>query len=555
MLAGLIPAPSSWAPREHPDDAEFHRRIVLDLMLQQHRITQEQHDQAAAQRVFLVTGTEPPPPNVTAVYPVLQVTTKYPEFTDYVQRYLTAKYGPAMVLRGGLDVTVTLDPNLQNMARAAVNDTLDKTNPELQMALVSVEPQTGYVRAFISGRSFGSGKYASVNFALGGCPGKPTNPAFKVEVTATCWDGGNTVNGGGGGRQPGSSFKAFTLAAAFAKGVTPNKVYAAPNAYVPPGCRGESCKPIKNAADGEGGPAMNLREATAKSVNTVFAQLIRDVGVKDTADMAKKLGITSAWESPQVHGLSYTLGTIGVSPLDMASAYGVFANRGVRTEPTPVLMVKDAAGKVLEDNSHPPSNRVIDENVADNVTNLLRGPISPGGTAYPRADIGRPAAGKTGTTDNYVDAWFVGYTPTLSTSVWMGYAANETTPMRGIKGVGSVFGGTWPAQTWHNFMVPAVKDVPVTDFSEPAPIKPLVVDANKNARQGIDAGDRSFARDTGNGGSFVVAPPAPTAVAPTTSTTTEPDQGGGDNGGGGGSGHETTTTTQPSRTTLVPPRP
>src|SRR5436190_3314468 len=308
MLSGLIPAPSSWAPREHPDDAEFHRHLVLDLMLQQHRITQEQHDQAVAQEVFLVNNAEPPPPNVTAVFPVLQVTTKYPEFTDYVQRYLTARYGPAAVLRGGLDVTVTLDPNLQNLAKAAVGDTLDKTNPELQMSRVSVEPQTGYVKAFVSGRSFGAGKYASVNFALGGCPGKPTSPAFKVDVAATCWDG-NSVNGGGGGRQPGSSFKAFTLAAAFAKGVTPNKVYPAPNSYVPPGCKGESCKPVRNAADGEGGPAMTIKEATAKSVNTVFAQLIRDVGVKDTADMAKRLGLTSAWESPQVHGLSYTLGT------------------------------------------------------------------------------------------------------------------------------------------------------------------------------------------------------------------------------------------------------
>ncbi|MDQ1395039.1 MAG: penicillin-binding protein, partial [Acidimicrobiaceae bacterium] len=487
-----------------------------------------------------------------------QVATQYPEFVDYVYRYLVAKYGPNAVLRGGMDVTVTLDPNLQNMAKASVTDALNGTNPELQMSLVSIEPQTGYVKALVGGREFGNGKYSSVNFALGGCVPKPTNPAIKIEVSATCWDGGS-LDGGGGDRQPGSAFKPFTLATAFSKGFTPAKAYPAPDTYAPPGCKKPDCL-IHNAADGEGGGSMDLRVATTKSVNTVFAQLIRDVGVKETADMAKRLGVTSAWESPQVHGLSYTLGALGVAPLDMASAYGVFANRGVRANPQPVLLVKDSSGKVLEDNSHPQTNRVLEENVADTLNDVLRGPVGPGGTAYPRADIGRPAAGKTGTTDNYVDAWFVGYTPTLSTSVWMGYAANETTSMRNVKGVRDVFGGTIPAQTWHNFMLPALKDVPVTDFTQPAPIKPLVVDVNKQARQGIDPGDRSVARDTPPGGAYVVAPPAPSAVAPTTTTTAPPDSGGfgngsGDGSGGNGGGSDQTTTTSSPRTTLVPPRP
>src|SRR5207302_11234905 len=136
----------------------------------------------------------------------------------------------------------------------------------------------------------------------------------------------------------GSSFKPFTLAAAFAKGITPEKAYSAPDCL--PVAGGKIC----NAADGEGGGSMNLRVATTKSVNTVFAQLIRDVGVKETAEMAKKRGITSNSYIPSRHGLSYTLGVEPVSPLDMASAYATFAGRGLRSAPLPVLLIKDADG-------------------------------------------------------------------------------------------------------------------------------------------------------------------------------------------------------------------
>jgi len=460
MLAGLVPAPTDYAPRENLAVAEDRRQVVLGQMLSQHLISQDEHDAAVAQHLFLASrGT--PPPGATVVWPVQEVPKKYPDFVDYVYRYLVHRYGPNTVLRGGLDVTVTLDPRLQDLALSTVADSLKGTKDDLQMSIVSVEPRTGYVKAMVGGRDFGHGTYASDNFALGGCEPKPTDPATRIEVAATCWDG-TTVAGGGSGRQPGSAFKPFTLAAAFAKGYTPNKVYSAPDHLSGPGYD------IRNAADGEGGGSMDLRHATWNSVNTVFAQLIRDVGVRDTAAMAKKLGITSAWESPRIHGLSYTLGTLGVSPLDMASAYSVFAGRGMRAEPTPVLVVRGANGQILEDNTKDRGTRVLDEVVADNVTDVLRGVITHG-TAYPRADIDRPAAGKTGTTDNYINAWFVGFTPTLSTSVWMGYAKDQKTPLVDINGTRRVFGGTIPAQTWHNFMLPAVKDVPVTDFNQPPP--------------------------------------------------------------------------------------
>jgi penicillin-binding protein 1A len=326
-------------------------------------------------------------------------------------------------------------------------------------------------------------------------------------------------------------------------------VYPAPGTFRIPNCRetpGNRCT-IGNA-EGGGGGSSTIKAASVHSINTVYAQLVRDVGCKETGEMAKKLGITSAWYSPQFHTCSgtYALGVIDVSPLDMASAYGVFANRGVRVAPTPVLVVRDAEGKVLEDNTAPKGERVIDEVVADNVTDTLRGVIT-GGTGT-RADIGRPAAGKTGTGQNYTNAYFAGYTPTLSTAVWMGHRDNQSTPLRNIRGpygtVGQVFGGTIPADTWRRFMAAALKDVPVTDFSEPAPIKPLADAARRQERQGFDPGNRRNVQDTGTGGPYFIAPPAPSVDAPTT-TTTEPPPDDDDGGGGGGPTTTTTTTTPP----------
>src|SRR3954447_179263 len=156
MLSGLIPAPSSWAPRENPDAAEFHRQLVLKQMLDQKVITQEEYDAAIVQKVVLATKG-PPPPNATLVFPEENPPTKYPDFVDYLRRYLYAKYGPDQVLRGGLDVTVTLDPRLQDLATQAVGSMLKGTNPDLEESLVSVEPLSGFVKAMVGGRSFGQG--------------------------------------------------------------------------------------------------------------------------------------------------------------------------------------------------------------------------------------------------------------------------------------------------------------------------------------------------------------------------------------------------------------
>ncbi|TML43712.1 MAG: hypothetical protein E6G27_00960 [Actinobacteria bacterium] len=516
LLAGIIPAPSIYEPRGNPQAAEARREVVLAKMLQQHSITDQQYATALQQRVVSAANAKPGVP-LTAVFAPLQEPTKYPYFVDYVRRYLIARYGPATVFRGGLTIQTTLDPALQDLADKTVRDSLSGTSAPLDMSMVAVEPPTGYVKAVVGGRDFARNQ---VNLALGGCPNKPDPAKVKIEVDATCW-GGETVTGGGTGRQPGSAFKPFTLATALSKGYSPSRVYPAPNFYNVPGCRGDHCTIGNN--EGEGGGSVTLRQATWKSINTVFAQLIRDVGVRDTADMAKKLGITSAWESPRFHGISYTLGVIDVSPLDMASAYGVLANHGARQEPTPVAIVRDASGRVLEDNLHRGEGaKVIDPVVASNVTDMLRGVLTSGTAAG--KDIGRPAAGKTGTTENFSNAWFVGYTPTLSTSVWLGYSSSQTEPLRHIKGVDKVYGGTIPAQTWHNFMVEALKDVPVTDFEQPAPVKPLAEAVDRAARGGIDPGSRRFPADTDNGGSYFQGLPRPFASPPPTTTTVPPNE-------------------------------
>jgi penicillin-binding protein 1A len=512
LLAGLIPAPSVYQPRGNPTGADQRRVHVLDLMLSQGAINQQQHDAAVAETVWPVARGKPPA-RATLIYPPQQQQTRFPYFVDYVRKYLVARYGEDTVDRGGLRVQTTLDPALQLAAEKAVADSLKGTGDPLEMALASVEPPTGFVKALVGGRDFYNGPYSQVNLALANCPDRSrlTKPTDKIEVTAACWDDPKvTVPGGGNGRQTGSSFKVFTLATALSQGVSPQKVYPAPRSIT-------VGKYTASNNEGEGGGSATIRSATAHSINTVFVQMIRDVGVKETAEMAKKLGITTAWYSPTHHGLSYTLGVIDVAPLDMASAYGVFAARGQRYAPTPVVRVVDAGGKTIEDNRKRTGEQVIDQVVADNETDVLRGVIS-GGTGT-GANINRPAAGKTGTGENFTNAWFVGYTPTLSTAVWMGYANDQKTPLRGIRGVSRVYGGTIPASTWKAFMLVALKDVPATEFSEPAPIRTIADALERNARHGFDPGARRDIAPTGDGGPYEVEPEAPGAVAPVTSTT------------------------------------
>jgi penicillin-binding protein 1A len=432
------------------------------------------------------------------VYPPETQQSTDPYFTDYVLRWLKVHLpgGEDQVFQGGLRITTTLDPEAQAAAREQVAEFLDGTEPDLRTSLVAVEPPTGYVRAFVSGRDFATD---SVNYALGRTSG-----------------GG--VRGGGSGRQAGSAFKPFVLAQALASGITPDSTYSGRPHDVSDACHSPGT--VLGNYNGAAYGTLDLRTATWKSVNTVFTRLILDVGVDKAMALARDLGLTSVREyDGAVHCASVALGAESVSPLDMASAYGVFAARGERAEPTPVLSVTDRDGNVLIDNSEAETTRVLAEDVADNVTDILRGVLT-SGTAAGRG-LNRPAAGKTGTTQNNRDAWFVGYTPTLSTAVWIGYenkTAETTKELSNIKGVRRVTGGTHPARLWQAFMRVALSDVPITEFSEAAPIQ-AVADAGKiQARGGFAPGKRMYPGGDPSGGSYVEEPEVPEADAPTTTT-------------------------------------
>jgi penicillin-binding protein 1A len=532
MLAGIIPAPSVYEPRGNPDAANVRRIHVLDLMLKEGYITQAAHDAAVPATVWPVTKGKPTGPVTLVQQPVQANRGPYPYFIDYVEKYLIARgYKPD---KAGFKIYTTLDPAAQKAAQKAVSDSLSGTQAPLEMALTSVEPPTGYVRAMVGGRDFYNGPAANVNLALGGCPRYPpvdpstgkVVPDSAIKVRAACWDDPTAeISGGGPGRQTGSSFKAFTLAAALEQGIPPTKVYRAPRSYAIPNCiktRFNNCDPIQNA-EGEGGGSRTIREATAESVNTVFVQIEQDAGISNVAEMAKKLGVGGAWYAPSQQGLTYTLGVLDTAPLDMAAAYSVFANRGLRAPATPIFRVVDSSGKVVIDNTKAKdkAKRVIDEAVADNVTDVLRGVIDHGtGTG---ANIGRPAAGKTGTGQGFTNAWFVGYTPTLSTSVWMGNTTGQgpKQALLHIKGVPRVFGGTIPARTWKAYMSEALKDVPVTDFNQPAPIKSIADDLRRAARQGFDPGNHREPSDITSGSKFEFDVQPPQATEPTTTTVPE----------------------------------
>jgi penicillin-binding protein 1A len=269
---------------------------------------------------------------------------------------------------------------------------------------------------------------------------------------------------------------------------------------------------------------VQLRNATWRSINTVYVQVIQDAGIKDTAELANRLGVTTVnpdgkLPDGQPYSALLTLGVAEVAPLDMAAAFGVFAARGLQNPATPIVKIEDIDGKVLEDNTARQPKRVLEPAVADTVTDVTRGVITSG--TGRSANIGRPAAGKTGTAEDNADAWFVGFTPTLSTAVWMGYSDSRR-PLTRIKGVARVEGGTIPARTWRDFMSRALRDVPVTDFDKPAPIEPIADALRRLARQGIDPGDKREPSAGPGGGPYVVEPPKLEVSPPVTTTTPAP---------------------------------
>ncbi|MGH9283787.1 MAG: transglycosylase domain-containing protein, partial [Acidimicrobiales bacterium] len=333
-------------------------------------------------------------------------------FVEYVRRQLETQYGKTALYSGGLRVKTTLDLTLQAHAYDAVYGYLDRADDPAG-ALVAVDAN-GDVKAMVGGRNWDApDPYAKVNLAVG-------------------------KDGGGTGRQPGSTFKPFVLAAALRQGYSVQSALPGPPEVTFPKANQGKDYVVKNFEDADFGQSVSLVDATKSSVNTVYAQLIKAVGPAQVAEVAHQAGI----RSPLVENISLTLGTSEVSVLELAGAYTTFALRGVHVEPRVILEVATADGRVLQ-RAHPPARtRVLDRGVADVVNHCLQQVVQSGsGTS---ARFGKPFAGKTGTTQDFGDAWFVGYTPGLTTAVWMGYPEGNTRKMDNVRGR-EVNGGSFPA--------------------------------------------------------------------------------------------------------------
>jgi penicillin-binding protein 1A len=325
--------------------------------------------------------------------------------------------------------------------------------------------------------------------------------------------------GGGSGRQAGSTFKAFMLAYLIKAGYSVQSVLPAPVQYVvPKGNANGSPWQVTNYEHESVAPQMNVIDATALSVNTVFAQLVDRLGASHLDATAEALGIDRA-ELPAAYP-SQVLGSADVSPLEMAAAYATFAAGGVYHPPVLITKVTRANGASMSWPKPPTPRRVLDPNQAAVESYVLQQVVARG-TGTAAGGVGSPVAGKTGTTENAGDAWFIGYTPNLTTALWMGYADNARS-MDGFRGLSNVAGGTIPAELWHDYMARALASFPVYGGSFPAV--------------------------TSLGGNLL-NPPAPFAAprttgapAPTTTTTSVP------------SPTAPPTTTKPSTTTTTRPR-
>ena len=394
LLAGLPQAPSEYNPFRNPEAALARRNEVLRKMQENGYITQAEATRASQRGLGLRHGTR-------------YIQRREPYFFDYVQEKLIERYGVGVVRRGGLRIHTTIDPKMQEDARNAVNAYYaDPAGPS--SAIVAIDPASGKIRAMAS-----TGTYASSNFNLAAQ----------------------------GHRQPGSAFKTFVLTAAVRKGVDPDSTYytSKPLDIDDPTYGHWEVKTFGNSYIG----TVSLTRATLSSDNTVYAQLILDIGPKAVCETAKLLGITTHLDCYPAEGLGGL--TLGVTPLEMAGAYATLASGGIRHRPTGIERVVFPDGK-SENLANSKGKRVLTDGEAYEVTKVLHENVL-GGTGV-AANYGCPAAGKTGTTDEAKDAWFVGFTPKLSAAVWVGY------PKAGIAMPGAQ-GGTYAAPVWHAFMEPA----------------------------------------------------------------------------------------------------
>jgi penicillin-binding protein 1A len=421
LLAGLPQAPTTDDPIANPHAALARRNEVLRAMWKNGYITATKLRQATRKSLLLRPGH-------------LYTQLHQPNFFGWATQQLAdlPHFGQREVELGGLKVKTTLDPRLQALALHAVTSVLH-TSTDPASALVAIDPRTGAVKAMVDYLPDGR------------------RMQFNLATQAH--------------RSTGSSFKPITLATALSEGDSLySTFYGPPELFITdPQCATNNGPwDVHNYADEQAG-TMNLLDATANSVNTIFAQLISKVGVRNVQAMAHRLGITSRgrYFTP---ACAITLGSVGFTPLEMTDVYATFANGGIHHPPKAFESVRGPNGKLI-DKIGTAGQRVLSPNVAAELTYALQGVVEHGtGTA---AAIARPAAGKTGTAENYQDAWFCGYVPQLATCVWIGYPRGEI-PLLDVEGVYQMAGGTLPAEIWHDFMGPAVANLPVVSFPQPS---------------------------------------------------------------------------------------
>jgi penicillin-binding protein 1A len=489
-LAGLIREPSNGDVVDNPVEAHDLRFIVLQAMVQTQVITADQANEVEAQPL---TDYVIAKPSTDSVVNLQGTGAEY--FVAYVQRELFKLYPEDQVLRGGMRVYTTLDPTAQRMAYDAVYGLLDRSG-DPSGALVSLD-NDGKVVAMVGGKDWAA---SQVNLAVG-------------------------TDGGGAGRQAGSTFKPFVLAEAVNQNIGLESTLPGPAKIVLPKADNGQDWEVNNY-EGASYGRISLLDATANSVNTVYAQLVTQVGPKNVVDMAHRLGVTS----DLAPNASIALGTGNVSVLEMADAYLTLQTRGMHVQARVIRQIKQNDSVLVDD--RPVTNRVLDRTIADKVNYALQQVIDRGsGTAaaLPQAQVW----GKTGTTDAYGDAWFVGYTRQLTTAVWMGYPEGQSKPLYNIHGVAKVNGGSLPAQIFKRFMSKASPPDDTPPGTVPNLAGNALAPASTVASSGSSSGATSGSGSTSNG--------APAAATATTTTTPSEDP--------------TATTVRPSPSATVPDTP
>ncbi|MEW2493097.1 transglycosylase domain-containing protein [Streptomyces nodosus] len=493
LLAGLVQSPTGYDPVNHEAEALKRRNVVLQRMAQVHDITQAEADKAKKTDLGLHVS-QPKNGCITAVKGA-------GFFCDYVREVFlndpvfgkTQADRAKIWNRGGLTIRTTLNTQAQDSLQKSVQNHVNQSDAVATAATI-VEPGTGKILAMGQSRPYGFGK-------------NETQINLSVDQNM----------GGGAGYQPGSTFKPIVAAAALERGMPATKEYSSPYEMPYPSpvatCTDKKWvntdgTTLTNENESEHGP-YGMKEATAKSVNTYFVQMISEIGICPVVDMAKKMGVNRADGDKIQQGPSIALGTQEMSPLTMASAYATFADRGTYCTPVAIESITQTVGDKKKTLAVPKStcSRAMSETTADTINTLLKGVVEDG-TGTQAGLSGRPSAGKTGTTDGRYAAWFVGYTPNMAGAVWVGDPAHKRRMVDiTIGGVpyDKVFGGQVPGPIWRDMMSGALVGKPVENFTLvniPDPVDPGKADEDKNKDPGNGDGNQNgnrFGHGRGHG--------------------------------------------------------